>query len=79
MKAKFDPDKVSFRHDEIKHRMYIKYKGVSGEGEVPITLMNELLREAQSGRPKMPDYYYTWEFMERCIQHYERNKQNDFN
>lgn len=74
-KEKFDSRRVYFKHSDLEPGMIIGYKD-EGEAPVPKSLMQDLTKEALSGKLKTPDYYHTWEFMERCIKYYEKEKQN---
>ena len=68
-KQKFDPDKLSYENDEKNHRMYMMYDGIEGRGLVPTTLLQELTQLSLKGEGKPPEYYFTWEFVKKCIEH----------
>lgn len=48
-------------------RMRMHYRGLQGYGDVPKTVMTELHREAHLGQVKNQDYYFSEEFVQRCI------------
>lgn len=66
---KFDKEKVIF--DIRAAGMFMRYEGL-GEEKIPETLMDELRQEAKRGNPKSPEYYYTEEFIDRCIEHFKK-------
>lgn len=67
---KFEKSKMSYIVES--GTMYMQYEGL-GKEKIPDSLMEELRNEAINGNPKVESYYYSEEFIDRCIEHSKRN------